>query len=73
MSTAPRELFALPLDGALLGVGATLTARDGPGFALLGPPARGPGDAVPLGPGLGAVPAALATVAPLVGLGLGTP
>jgi hypothetical protein len=59
--------------GAGWGVGGIATGRAGAGSAFGPAPVRGPGDAAPLGPGLGAVPAVRATAAGLVALGLGTP
>lgn len=57
--------------GAGDAVGSTRIGRGGP-VSAFGPfPACGPGEPVPLGPGLGAVPGARA--AANVGLGLGTP
>jgi hypothetical protein len=55
------------------GVAGTLTGRSGPALFVIPAPGRGPGDSSPFGPGVGAVPWALAWVAPVVGLGLGTP
>ena len=55
------------------GVGRTSIGRSGAAFVCPALPGRGPGDPTPLGPGLGAVPAVLATVWAFVGLGLGTP
>ncbi len=67
-----RRFAGAPAGGT--GVGLTFTGRAGPGLALAPAfPARGPGEAAPLGPGLGAVPAVFATAAVCVGLGLGTP
>lgn len=56
------------------GVGRISTGRAGAGRFVEATPGRGPGEAPPLGPGLGAVPAVRATAAAvLVGLGFGTP
>jgi len=55
------------------GVGRISTGRAGPGCVFCADACRGPGDAAPLGPGLGAVPGVRATAAALVALGLGTP
>lgn len=55
------------------GVGRISTGRIGPGCDFCAGPWCGPGEAAPLGPGLGAVPGVRATAAALVALGLGTP
>lgn len=80
--SSDRSFAVKLLDGRALGagvartgagVGRIATGRAG-ALVLLGPlPARGPGEAPPFGPGLGAVPAVEATARALVGLGLGTP
>jgi hypothetical protein len=54
-------------------VGRISIGRSGVRAFLRAAPGRGPGDAPPLGPGLGAVPAVRATAVVLVGLGFGTP
>jgi hypothetical protein len=59
--------------GPGFGVAGTLIGRAGPGFDCPAFPGWGPGEPKPFGPGLGAVPAAFARAAPLVGLGDGTP
>src|SRR5580704_4868972 len=61
--------------GAALGDGSGRISIGRGGAALwVGPvPVRGPGEAPPLGAGLGAAPPVRATAAVLVGLGLGTP
>lgn len=56
------------------GLGRIWIGRDGALTFFEAAPGRGPGDAPPLGPGLGALPAVwAATAAGLVGLGFGTP
>lgn len=56
------------------GVGVIAIGRDGARRFFAAAPGRGPGEAPPLGPGFGAVPAVRATAdAVLVGLGFGTP
>src|ERR1700729_2618194 len=55
------------------GGGRTSIGRAGARTLLEAAPGRGPGEAPPLGPGLGAVPAVRATDVVLVGLGFGTP
>lgn len=56
------------------GVGRIAIGRAGARTVLAAAPGCGPGEAPPLGPGLGAVPAVRATAAAVVvGLGLGTP
>lgn len=60
--------------GAGTGVGRISIGRSGARTVLVAAPGCGPGDAPPLGPGLGALPAVRATAAAVVvGLGLGTP
>lgn len=55
-------------------VGRISTGRTGAGALFGATPGLGPGEAPPLGPGLGAVPEVRATAAAvLVGLGFGTP
>lgn len=78
-----RSLRLRPVEGAFegadfpgwgLGVGRSVTGRSGPARCVPAFPARGPGDATPLGPGEGAVPfEASGREEPCVGLGLGTP
>lgn len=78
--------FALMFGGALValcrpaaraagtGVGRIAIGRAGARSVFAAAPGCGPGEAPPLGPGLGAVPAVRATAAAVVvGLGLGTP
>jgi hypothetical protein len=56
------------------GVGRIVMGRAGARTVFEAAPGCGPGDAPPLGPGLGAVPVVRATAAAVVvGLGLGTP
>src|SRR5579863_1600790 len=78
--------FALMFGGALVGLGRLVARGAGTGVGriaiglagartvFVAAPDCGPGEAPPLGPGLGAVPAVRATAAAVVvGLGLGTP
>lgn len=65
------EAPAAPGDGR--GVGRISIGRWGARAVFSALPALGPGDGPPLGPGLGADPAVLATAVVLVGLGFGTP
>ncbi|MGB8965343.1 MAG: hypothetical protein WCB99_06860, partial [Candidatus Cybelea sp.] len=64
------DAFRPPLGAE---VGRTSIGRTGALLLRVPAPGRGPGEAPPLGPGLGARPAVLATAVVLVGLGLGTP
>ena len=71
---APVGFGRLVARGAGAGVGRIAIGRSGARTVLAAAPACGPGDAPPLGPGLGALPAVRATAAAVVvGLGLGTP
>jgi hypothetical protein len=63
---------APPLAACGFGVGGTCTGRGGPAFDPA-PPGFGPGELSLFGPGDGCVPLVVASFAPCVGLGLGTP